>query len=135
MDLDLITPATATLEISPADFLFVAFPSHGRMVDPDAGVWINNNAWVSADVVAGHDLVVVPEDDHQAPVMVDVVEHLHTDELPHARPVDLPDYLPTREQMLTAVFTHPVLEIAGAIWSTASAEPGVLLNKLAVTAS
>lgn len=136
MDLDLITPTAAAIAVSSADFLSVAFPKHARMVDPDAGVWISSTDWVSADVVADHDyLVVVPDAEHHAPVAVDVVEHDRPDELPQDRPVDLPDYLPTREQMLAAVFTHPMLEIAVAIWATGSAEPGMLLNELAVTTS
>jgi hypothetical protein len=136
MSLDQITPATATLDATPSDVLAAAFPRHGLMVDPDAGVWIKG-AWFSSEAQptpAPCTALDCPE--HARPTQsVDVVAYLHVDGLPAVHPEDLPAYFPTRRQMLADVFRYPLHDVVAAIVATRSAEPGVLLSAMVGDAS
>jgi len=140
MNLNLITPATAALDASPADVLAVAFPAHGRMVDPDAGVWIKQ-AWYPDAVhaaLASPPGVIVFEDEHfdltaalaASDVFGLVGQHLDMGDVPDVHPEDLPPCLPTRREQLDDVMHRPAAEITAAIWATGSAEPGVLLGAM-----
>jgi hypothetical protein len=137
VSLDQITPATASLDASPADFLMVAFPRHGRMVDPGAGVWINDT-WVPDDVIEALSALSIDPDTAEAEqvdemlVVAEIVEHHHVADTSGVHPEDLPACLPSREQMLDDVMAYPVAEVVAAIDATRSAEPGVLLNAMAV---
>ena len=135
VDLAEITPATQTLDASPSDVLSAAFPRHGLMIDPDEGTWFDNT-WFSAGGGPDRtpcDAPDCPEHAGREALVVDVVAHLHVNELPAVHPEDLPACLPTRRQMLDDVFKHPLKDVSAAIWATGSAEPGVLLGAMGVT--
>jgi hypothetical protein len=136
MSLDQITPATATLDATPSDVLAAAFPKHGLMVDPDAGVWIKGS-WFPSEAWPTSAPCTAPDcPEHARPAEpVDVVAHLHVDEVPTVHPEDLPACLPTRRQMLDDVFRYPLRDVVAAIGVTGSAEPGVLLNAMVVKAA
>jgi len=135
-----ITPAMQAIDPTPSDFLAAAFPRHGRMADPDTGTWMLEDYWMPAEGLP----VSSPCDAPDCPAHArekataaasDAVEHLQMVQEHGNHPEDLPDYLPTRDQMLADVMQRPAKTIAKAIWATASAEPGVLLRAMAVTAS
>jgi len=138
MSLDQITPATQAVDASPSDVLAVAFPKHGRMVDPAAGVWIYTE-WYSDATVEYWNTLTLDLDDQltavETTLAVDVIEHLHVNEDAPVHPEDLPACLPTRQQMLDDVMHHPAEEIAAALAATRSTEPGKLLAAMAETAS
>nr|BFF17106.1 hypothetical protein GCM10025730_06270 [Promicromonospora thailandica] len=129
--LDQITPAPSALAATPADFLSVAFPEHGRTIDPDRdGVWIKHS-WFPAALVPATPPAPAPAPSARVDVNLtlldplDVVEqHLDMDDVPDVHPQDLPPCLPTRREQLDDVMHHPATEIAAAIWATGSAEPG-----------
>jgi hypothetical protein len=138
--LDQITPTPTALAATPADALAVAFPTHGRMIDPDRdGVWINTTWWPAALVPApapGPAVAVVLDDLAPPVCLVDLVEqHLEVGDVPDVHPQDLPPCLPSRREQLDDVMHRPAAEIAAAIWATGSAEPGVLLGAMAGAAA
>ena len=140
-DLDQITPATQSVDASPSDVLAAAFPKHGRMADPDTGTWMIEDYWMPAEGFTASSPCEEPDcPEHVreaaavAAVLADAAQHLHMEIIPAAHPEDLPSCLPTREQMLRDVMQRPAAEIVAALAVTGSAEPGVLLNAMAVTA-